>query len=280
MKKGLLFISFLVYFLITSLPVNALELKTASFNIRLVASVDGVNEWKYRTDLVEKTLNGEDLDIIGFQEVTYIQLIDLQKMLPGYSYFGVGREDFKEKGEYVPIFYKKGRFQLIEGDHFVLAEDIREIGKISWDAACTRMVSWVLLEDLKTKQRFYYFNTHFDHIGKVAQKKSAELLSATAFEKSKHYPVIITGDFNSAPTSEAYEIMTQKFTDSKTIAKKVKGVPYSYQGFKKIDPTKYSLIDFIFVSSSIKVKKHCTIFKEENGILISDHNLIITELEL
>jgi endonuclease/exonuclease/phosphatase family metal-dependent hydrolase len=268
-----------IFFLTFLSPIFALNLKTATFNIRMATSADGINEWKYRVPLVEKTLQSENIDVIGFQEVLHTQLLDLQKILPDYAFYGVGREDFKEKGEYAAIFYKKDQFQLIEGNTFVLAADTNAVGVLGWDAACTRIVTWVLLEDLKTKERFYFFNTHFDHIGKIAQKNSADLLVQKAVQKATYYPVIITGDFNSTPTSEAYMTMTKSFTDSKTISPNIKGDSYTYQGFKKVPIEQYCLIDYIFVTSSIKIKLYKTVCPEENGVLLSDHNLVVVEME-
>ncbi len=277
-KPGYLLITILFLGLLS--PIFALNIKTATFNIRMATTADGVNEWKYRVPIVEKTLQSENLDVIGFQEVLHTQLLDLQKILPNYAYYGVGREDFKEKGEYAAIFYKKDQFQLIEGNTFVLAADTNAIGVLGWDAVCTRIVTWVLLEDIKTKQRFYFFNTHFDHIGKVAQKNSAELLVQKATQKAASYPVIITGDFNSTPTSEAYMIMTKSFTDSKQISPNIKGDSYTYQGYKKVPVEQYCLIDYIFVSSNITIKKYETSCPEENGVLLSDHNIVVVEMEL
>lgn len=259
-------------------PIFGLNLKTATFNIRMATSADGINEWKYRIPLVKKTLNFENLDIIGFQEVLYTQLVDIQKMLPDYDYYGVGREDFQQKGEYAAIFYKKNKFKMIEGNTFVLAADTLAVGALGWDAVCTRIVTWVLLEDIKTQQRFYFFNTHFDHIGKIAQRNSAELLVQKALQKSSLYPVIITGDFNSTPTSEPYKIITQHFTDSKSIAGKINADPFTYQGFKKVAQEQYCLIDFIFVTSGAKILNYRTICPEEKGVLLSDHNLVIVEM--
>jgi len=261
-------------------PIFGLNLKTATFNIRMATSADGINEWKYRTALVEQTLKKENLDVIGMQEVLHTQLVDIQKMLPDYDYYGVGREDFQQKGEYAAIFYKKNKFKMIEGNTFVLAADTLAVGALGWDAVCTRIVTWILLEDIKTKQRFYFFNTHFDHIGKIAQENSALLMSYKALDKVFRHPVIISGDFNSTPTSETYQIMTKMFIDSKTIAKKVKGDPYTYQGFKKVGIDQYCLIDYIFVSSGIKIKSYRTVCPEKKGILLSDHNMVIVEMVL
>lgn len=280
MKKILLLSALLVSFLCATLQVGATEIKTGTFNIRMATPADSSNEWKYRMDLVLNALTIEKFDVIGFQEVLQRQLEDLEKMLPNYAYVGVGREDFGQKGEYAPIFYRADKYKKIESNTFVLAEDTTFIGKLGWDAACTRIVTWILLEDVKTKQRFYFFNTHFDHVGKVAQKNSAQLLSEKAFVKNKKYPVIITGDFNVTSDSEAYTIMTKHFQDSKKIATSVTGDPFSYQGFKKIPQDQFVLIDYIFVSKEFKVKSYYTIFTENKGVVISDHNVVVAVIEI
>jgi endonuclease/exonuclease/phosphatase family metal-dependent hydrolase len=270
----------IAFLLLLSSSLFSMSIKTGTFNIRMATPADGINEWKYRISLVDSTLKSENLDVIGFQEVLHSQLLDIQKMLPGYNYYGVGREDFIEKGEYAAIFYKKDRFTLIEGNTFVLANDTLAVGALGWDAVCTRIVTWVLLEDTKTKTRFCFFNTHFDHIGKVAQKNSAELLVQKALQKSAAYPVIITGDFNADPASEAYATITKSFTDSRTIAGKSDADNYTYQGFRKVPVEQYCLIDFIFVTRQFKVKLYKTLCPEQNGVMLSDHNLVIVEMEM
>lgn len=280
MKKILLLTTLFVTFLFTTLNVTATEIKTGTFNIRMATPVDSANEWKYRLGLVMDMLTIEQFDVIGFQEVLQRQLEDLEIMLPNYAYVGVGREDFDKKGEYAPIFYRADKYRKIESNTFVLAEDTLFIGKLGWDAACTRIVTWILLEDIKTKQRFYFFNTHFDHVGKVAQKYSAQLLCDKAVAKNKKHPVIITGDFNVTSDSEAYTIMTNHFQDSKKIASSLSGDSYTYQGFKKIPEEKFSLIDYIFVSKEIKIKSYYTIFTENKGVVISDHNVVVAVVEI
>lgn len=280
MKKIFLLSTFLFSFIFATLHVTATEIKTGTFNIRMATSEDGNNEWKYRMGLVLDALTIENFDVIGFQEVLQRQLEDLQVMLPKYSYVGVGREDFDQKGEYAPIFYRADKYKKIESNSFVLAEDTLYIGKLGWDAVCTRIVTWVLLEDLQTKERFYFFNTHFDHIGKVAQKNSALLLCEKAVLKNKKYPVIITGDFNSTPDSETYTIMSKNFQDTKKMAAKVYGDDFTYQGFKKIPTNQFVLIDYIFVSKGIKVKDYHTIFTEKDGVVISDHNVVVAVIEI
>ncbi len=89
---------------------------------------------------------------------------------------GVGRDDGKQKGEYSAIFYDTTRLQAIQSKTFWLSETPEMPGSKSWDAAITRVVTWVKFRDRKTKKIFFAFNTHFDHIGQVARRESAKLL--------------------------------------------------------------------------------------------------------
>ncbi|MDB4538217.1 endonuclease/exonuclease/phosphatase family protein, partial [Akkermansiaceae bacterium] len=93
-------------------------LKVMSFNIRYGAANDGSNSWPNRKDLVLETIKASDPDLLGLQEVLGFQADFLKENLPGYAFHGVGREDGKEKGEYVPLMYKTSRFALERSGHF------------------------------------------------------------------------------------------------------------------------------------------------------------------
>ena len=53
------------------------------------------------------------------------------------------------------------------------------------------------------------FNTHFDHIGKVARRESAVLLLAKIREIASDLPVVITGDFNGTVDSDPISVLTE-----------------------------------------------------------------------
>ena len=50
----------------------------------------------------------------------------------------------------------------------------------------------------------FVFNAHFDHVGKLARKKSAELLRAQMAGIAGDHPLILMGDFNTTPWSLAF----------------------------------------------------------------------------
>ena len=141
-------------------------------------------------------------DVVGMQEVVKNQLDDLKNRLPQYTALGVGRADGKEAGEYCSLFYKTDRFELIKNGNFGLSETPDTIGVKGWDAACERIVTWAILKDKTSGKKLAAFNTHFDHVGKVARRESAKLLLAKMHELAEGLPVILTGDFNGTVDSE------------------------------------------------------------------------------
>lgn len=68
----------------------------------------GESPWRERKEKLVDSVIWSDLDVIGFQEALLNQVGDLTKLLGStYDHVGVGRDDGKKKGEFVPIYYKK-----------------------------------------------------------------------------------------------------------------------------------------------------------------------------
>ncbi len=186
------------------------DIKVMSFNIRYGAANDGDNSWKYRTDLVVDTIENFEPDLLGCQEALDFQVRFLQEALPGYAMHGVGRDDGKTKGEYAPIYYKTARFNLVDSGHYWLSETPDVPGSKNWDAAITRMVSWVVLEDKQNNySRFIFANTHFDHVGRTARHESAKLIRAMYETQGEGMPAILTGDFNAGENSSPYQALVK-----------------------------------------------------------------------
>lgn len=192
-------------------PAEVAEpIKVMSFNIRNGKAKDGENHWEKRDYLLAETIRMFDPDLLGTQEVYDFQGKYLQESLPEYGFHGVGRNDGKTEGEYVPIMYKKDRFQVSDSGHFWLSETPNVPGSKSWDTSLTRMASWVQLSDLKNDgAKIMFVNTHFDHQGQIARLESMRLIRKRA-EKfmAKGIPFIIVGDFNTTEDRQPYAEMT------------------------------------------------------------------------
>ncbi len=262
---------------------NALHVMT--FNIRFDNPKDTPNDWPNRKDKVTSQILFHEADIIGIQEALHNQLTDMEKGMPGYAFTGVGRDDGKQKGEYSCIFYNTRRLELQASETFWLSETPTVAGSKSWDAAITRVVTWARFKDKQTKKVFYHFNTHFDHVGKIARRESAAMLLRAVDSIAGKTPAVITGDFNAQPQDEPIMVIMDannplKLTDSKAVS--LHG-HYGPQGtFNAFGPkeTADQPIDYIFLKGAWKVQQHATLSQTWEGRFSSDHFPVFARLML
>lgn len=256
-----------------------------TFNIRLNTASDSLNAWPHRKDFVASQILFHDVHLLGVQEALHDQMMDLQARLPQFKSVGGGRDDGKEKGEYSAIFYDSTRLQLMRTGMFWLSETPDVPGSKSWDAAITRMVTWARFRDRKTKKVFYAFNTHFDHIGKVARRESAHLILRKIKELAGNTPVVLTGDFNAKPSDEPIRVISNPedplhLQDSKALsATGHYGPEGTFTGFRSHELDKEP-IDHIFLKGNWKVEKHASISQTWGGRFASDHFAVLAWLKL
>ena len=164
---------------VTAFNAAAQSFSAATYNIRQLNAKDTAegNGWERRLPVISSLIRFHDFDIFGAQEVFHSQLQGMLAALPGYDYVGVGRDDGAAGGEYSAIFYKRGRFRLLDSGHFWLSEDPSKPGK-GWDAKYVRICTWGRFYDRQSRQRFWFFTTHTDHRGEQAQAESCRLILA------------------------------------------------------------------------------------------------------
>ncbi|MCG7409666.1 endonuclease/exonuclease/phosphatase family protein [Paenibacillus sp. ACRRX] len=280
------------------------EMRVMSFNIRNGQSEDyHVNGWGSRAKMVAGLIRFHRPDIAGLQEVLVNQVEDLQELLPEYAFVGVGREDGVRQGEFVSILYLKQRFDALVSGSFWLSEQPDQAGSMGWDAACTRVTTWVKLRDRRTDTEFVHLNTHFDHVGTLAVEQSAYLLRERAAHLAGAYPVIVTGDFNFTSNSTAYPILCGKTGEDDLHLKdaaeaayyKHFGPSFTFHGFDtdevamqlfpehRKDEQSQGLefdspIDFIFVDEQVNVRCYGIIGDHHAGQFPSDHFPIVADI--
>ncbi|MBR5541286.1 MAG: endonuclease/exonuclease/phosphatase family protein [Bacteroides sp.] len=278
--KKLLFLLLAVLSL-ASCSEEKVNVRWATFNMRLDTPADSLNNWKYRKERVAQYIQDMNLDVVGTQEVLQNQFNDLKSLLPDFEGVGVARDDGKETGEYSAVFYRKSVFDALDSGTFWLAENPDSVGMKGWDAACVRVATWAKLQHKATGKIVMAVNTHFDHVGVVARRESALLIISKIKEIVGNQPAVLTGDFNVTDQSEAYStIVSNEFVllDAHKVAEKTTGASYTFHGFDKVDMEKRSKIDFVFVTPSIKVLQS-EVTKEVKDALLSDHNPQWTDLE-
>lgn len=252
-----------------------------SWNIRLDVKSDGENGWEKRKDKVVGLMNYYEADFIGAQEVLNHQLVYLKDGLQGYDYIGAGRDDGKQAGEYSCIFYKKEKYKLIRQSTFWLSPTPDTPSK-GWDAAYNRVCSFGLFRHKKTKQMLWVFNTHLDHIGKIARLESVKLIIKKIMElNTAHYPVIVSGDFNSRPEDEPSQYMMMNMQNCRTISSLVYGAADTWNAFK-FNEKPDGCIDYIFVSvdQRIQVSKFATLTDSYDMKYPSDHFPILATINI
>jgi endonuclease/exonuclease/phosphatase family metal-dependent hydrolase len=262
------------------------SLNVMSWNIRYNNSADGVNAWPNRKDWVAEIIVRSKADIAGFQEVLVGQFEDLKARLPEMDAYGVGRDDGKQGGEFSPIFYRKGRLEVIEKATFWLSPTPDQPASKSWDAALPRIASWIKFKDRKTGIDFYVINTHFDHRGTQARTESAALLVKRLRDQFSDLPVILVGDLNTTPHSAPYNILIGKGTqDQRSFFdayehsdQKPEGPNSTWNGFQAIVPNQR--IDFVFTTKSMKVMRLQILDDQREGRFPSDHLPVVTQLKL
>jgi endonuclease/exonuclease/phosphatase family metal-dependent hydrolase len=282
MKIKSLIISLWLMILIMGCDRGHADLNVMTFNIRLDHPGDGQHNWLYRKEAAAELITALDVDIVGTQEVLQTQLDDLLRLLPGFGFVGVGREDGQTKGEYSAILYKTDRLEPESQGTFWLSDSPNEAGSVGWDAALERIVSWAIMREKTSGVRIAVFNTHFDHRGSIARLESSRLLVEQIRLIAGELPVILTGDFNANPDSEPIQVIVKSgfLADTRNLAREVRGPQWSFHGFGMSDPDSRQLIDFVFVSEGIGVSLHDNIFEEVGTTFHSDHNPIFVKLKV
>lgn len=244
--------------MVCAVVVSAQDLYVGTYNIRYKNKDDSIkgNVWTKRCQVMCDQINFESPDVLGMQEVLVGQLHDFQRLLDNYSSIGVGRDDGKEAGEYAAIFYKNDRVKLLDSGNFWLNET-PDVPKLGWDAACIRICTWGKFKDLRTKNKFYFFNLHMDHVGVVARREAAKLVVSRIKEMAQDAPVVLTGDFNVDQTDEIYGIFAHSgiLKDSYENARIRFAENGTFNSFK-VETKTDSRIDHVFVSPSFKVEAY------------------------
>jgi endonuclease/exonuclease/phosphatase family metal-dependent hydrolase len=248
-----------------------------TFNIRFDAPVDAPsnNDWSHRLESVVETVRRFDPDVVGFQEALRSQLDDLIDAFPELRAVGKPREA-GDVGEYVPIFFRRRRFEAEQHGDFWLSTTPEAAGSLGWDAANPRHCTWAQLRNHSGAAGFAVFNTHLDRWGTLARLEAARLIVgriATAPQVS----AVVLGDFNAEEDSEPMEVfrsvgLRDSFRETHPDVVDVQTI-HHYRHL-----TGPSKIDYVCCDRSWEVVMADIVREPAAGRLPSDHYPVVAEL--
>ncbi|KAL0933895.1 endonuclease exonuclease phosphatase family protein [Colletotrichum truncatum] len=269
-----------------------------TYNIRWATPVTGINEaqWNVRRPRLSAQLNyeatGRPETLVCMQEVIEKQLVDIvQDLGPTWAHIGVGRDDGAAAGEFSPILYQPGAWNLVENRTYWLSETPDVPGSKGWDAALPRIVTVASFTHVQSGLPLVYMCTHFDHQGQTARERSAELLVKLAKEwesvEAEKTPVFLGGDLNIQPDNPAYQtlIAAGNMYDTRNTTPEARRIGHSktYTAFTNInwDDT---LIDHLFVRdptvNGMEFLTHAVLPNQfDDGLFISDHRPVVSDVK-
>lgn len=150
-----------------------------------------------------------------------------------------------------------------------------------WDAALPSIVTWAKFKDRQSGQDFIHLNTHFDHRGDVARVRSAQLILDKLAILSDDLPVVVTGDFNLTPDTDAYATMTSGLDDTKFKSESLPhGPDGTFGGFTVELGESTDRIDYVFVGDGVKVLRYGVVSDQWNDVYPSDHLPVLAEIKM
>jgi len=268
MKNILILILSGLFFVFNSCSNTSEKINIMTYNIRLNTDADGINKWDNRKEGIVSLIKDEDVDILGIQEALPDQIDYLSNQLKDYNYIGEGRNG-GNSGEYSAIYFKNKKISLKEEETFWLSETPR-VPSTGWDAATNRIVTLGVFYIKNSKKELIVYNTHFDHIGKIAREKSAiMILNHITKNNYQDNSLIVMGDLNANTDEPPIKVLSEKLEDSFKIIP-LKDSIGTFNGFD-INSKLSDRIDYIF-TKNIKIIDYRHIDKKlPNGLWPSDH---------
>ena len=246
-----------------------------SYNIRYPAKEDGEKRLPYRLNNIIGTIKQKKPDLIGFQELLEDESCrKLEAALPEYASFGYGRGEHND-GETNKIFVRRDAFAVQAYDQFWLSPTPRVPGsRYQEQSICPRVCVWVKLLHKESGRRFYFFNTHLDHVSPEARALGLQGIfdAIRIIKSSESLPAFLTGDFNFNPAESTYALIEKNgFTD---LTKDIGGTFHDY--LRREDPKQ---IDFVLTDTPVKSTMTKWTEGVEKGVFLSDHYPVEADFE-
>lgn len=253
-------------------------LRVMSFNVRTLegSANTGPNRWAARRDLLVRTIREQHPDLMGTQELFRSQGDYIVSKLPGYTWFGESRYGKGHGDEHMGVFYRRDRLRVLASGNFWLSDTPDVPGSITWGLAMPRMVTWAKFEDLRTGRSFYFYNTHFPYREKDvdARNRCAKEIVERLSKLPTGVPIVLTGDFNTEPSSQVYAMLTGILHDARKAVAHPEGPADTFHDFTGKANQR---IDWI-LERGFKPVHFATVTTHQGKRYPSDHFPVVTDL--
>lgn len=277
MKRPIVALAFALFL---SAAQAADTLRVMTFNVRLPLKSDGADAWDNRRDFLVETIRRRSPDLVGTQELYYLQGQYIIEKLPQYEWFGLSRRGNHED-EHMGVFYRKDRLRVVDSGNYWLSETPEVPGSMSWGVNFPRMVTWAVFEDLSTRRRFYFSNTHFPHrdVDEQARVNCAEILAGRLRARDAEETLLLTGDFNTDVESQSHRILLDKagLKDAWQATERKEGPRGTFHAFKGVPGE--ARIDWILYRGKLLPVSVETITDNVNARYPSDHFPVLAVFE-
>jgi hypothetical protein len=117
------------------------DMKGMSFIVRGGTAGDGENHWVELREFQADILKTFGPALPGTPETIGFRHGFPAGELTVCAVFVAGRDDGREKGEMMAVYWKKDRFEKTDGGHFWFSETPEKAGSKSWDSSLPRMAT-------------------------------------------------------------------------------------------------------------------------------------------
>ncbi|MBX3182288.1 MAG: endonuclease/exonuclease/phosphatase family protein [Polyangiaceae bacterium] len=162
---------------------------------------------RYFADIFER----HDADLIGLQELAFTSEVDqMRELLPGYEALYYAASDSPVTYPDASILYRASRYELLERGEYWLSPtpEVPSSTGFSEGRQLPRLVVWAKLLDRASERAVYFASTHVDN-NFPSQQLSAPLILERMAPWVLDAPVVLLGDFNSKPDTEAYRLLIE-----------------------------------------------------------------------
>lgn len=253
--------------------------RVMSYNIRFDGASDNPS-WSERSPHMARQIAFFDPDLLGLQEALPHQVDYLVAELPAYDHYGVGRDDGAGAGETTTLFWRRDRYERLSAETQWCSPTPDRPSK-GWDAALPRTITRVVLRDRRDGRVLDVRNTHFDHVGVTAREECATQVAglAAAVIDGATARIVLMGDFNTGPDTEAYRrIVAAGLRDARAASPVTFGPAGTFNGFDIARDNGGVAIDHVFIGPGLAVERFAVPTDSFGGRVISDHFPVVADL--